>query len=108
LGAAAFLAFADHLARLSSGPALADAGGVLAVDEAVLFDAADRDLDDTVPVFADDRLLGDDVGDVMADRLVDFFPVAQPVSGAAVAPLRRGGIVGAEDGVQGSLKDLKV
>ena len=79
--------------------ALADAGSVLAVDEAVLFDAANGHFDDSIVVFADDRLFGDDVGNVVADRFAHFLPVAQTIAGAAVAALGGGRIVRAKDGV---------
>jgi len=59
--------------------------GVVAVDELVFADAADRDLDDLVPVFPDDRLLRDDVGNVLADRLADLQAVAGAVARRAVA-----------------------
>ena len=58
---------AYHLAGLAVAVALADAGSVLAVDEAVFLDAAQRDLDDAVLVFADDRFFGDDVGYIFPD-----------------------------------------
>ena len=56
--------------------ALADTRSVFSVDEAVFFDAANGYLDNSVFVLADDRFLGDDVGDVVADRFADFLPMA--------------------------------
>src|SRR4029453_15243597 len=63
------------------------------VDETVLLDAADGDLDDPVAVFADDRFLGDDVGDVLADPLPHLVAVAG--GGPAPPAARRGGGGGA-------------
>ena len=91
LAALAVFALADDLAGLRVAvAALADAGSIVAVDEAILPDAANRHLDDPVAIFADDRFFRDDVGDVIADRFADFLPVAQPIAGAAVAALAGG------------------
>src|SRR5262249_22466556 len=87
----------DDLAGLRVAATLAHAGRVLAVDEAVLPDAADRDLDDLLAVLTDDRLFGDDVGDVLADRLADLQSVPRTIAGAAITAFRIRGIVGAED-----------
>src|SRR5207249_9528387 len=57
----------------------------------------DRDLDVRPPILPDDRLLGDDVGDVVADRLADFQAVPRPIAGGAIAALGVGGLEGAED-----------
>jgi len=67
--------------------ALADARCVVAVDEAVLLDAADRHLDDAVAALSDDGLFRDDVRDVVADRLADLRAVPRAVAGGAVAAL---------------------
>src|SRR5262249_56354526 len=88
---------ADDLPALGVAVALADAGRVLPVDELVLADAADRDLDDLLAVLPDDRLLRDDVGDVVADGLADLQAVPGPVTGGAIAPLGVGRLEGAED-----------
>src|ERR1700736_1530390 len=74
--------FAHHLA----GPwgALAGAGCVLAIDEAVFLDAAQGDLDDAVAVFADDRFLGDDVCYIFADRLANFLAMARAIASRAI------------------------
>ena len=69
--------------------ALADARRVVAVDEAVLLDAADRHLDDAVAALPDDGLLRDDVGDVVADRLAHLCAVACAVAGASGRCARR-------------------
>src|SRR5919198_6615799 len=74
-GPARLLHLADDLAGLGVAGPLAHAGGVVAVDELVLADAADRDLDDLLAVLPDDRLLRDDVGDVVADGLADLQAV---------------------------------
>ena len=90
---------AYNLAGLGLLPSsLAHSGEVVAVDKAVLFNSADRHLDDAVAIFADNRLLGDDVGNVPANGIAYLFAVAQAVSRAAIAPLRGEGIVGAEYG----------
>src|SRR5262249_60129718 len=94
---ALLLHLADDLAVLRVAVALADAGDVVTVDELVLADAADRDLDDLLAVLPDDRLLRDDVGDVVADGLADLQAVPGPVTGGAIAPLGVGRLEGAED-----------
>ena len=95
------LHLADDLAVLRLAGPLADPGGVVAVDEAVLADAADRDLDDLVAVLPDDRLFRDDVGDVVADRLPHLQAVARAITRGTVAPLGVGRLEGAEDGLEG-------
>ena len=81
-------ALADGLAGLNFPIAsLADARDVFAVHEAVFLDAANGHFDDPIIVLADDRFLGNDVGDVVADRLADFLTVAQAVAGAAITTL---------------------
>src|SRR5581483_11449433 len=90
LAVAPLFAFTDHLSGLGIGPALTDPRRVVAVNEAVLFYAADRDLDDAVAILADDRLFRDDIGDVLPDRLMNFLTMALAVSGAAVAALAGG------------------
>src|SRR5262249_29165504 len=99
LAAALRSCLADDLAACRVAVALPDARGVVAVDEAVLADAADRDLDDPIAVLSDDGLLRDDVGDVLANGLADFEPVPCPVAGGAVAPLGVRGHVRTEDRV---------
>src|SRR5439155_2596135 len=86
--AALTLRFAQHLTGLGVPVALADAGRILAVDEAVLFHAADRDLDDLISGLADDGFLGNEVGDVIANRLAHLLAVALTVTGAAVRTQR--------------------
>ncbi len=103
LALAGLLRLADHLPGLRLAVPLADTGGVLAVDELVLADAADGDLDDLLAVLPDDRLLRDDVRDVLADRLADLEPVAGPVAGRAIAALGAGAFEGPKDGVEGTL-----
>src|SRR5690606_19969425 len=61
---------------------------VVAVHEAVLAHAADRDLDDLVPTLSDVRFFRDDVRDVVADRLAYLFAMTEAVACAAVAALR--------------------
>jgi len=92
---------AHDLAGTRVALALAGAGSVFAVDEAVLLDAAQRDLDDAVAVFADDRFFGDDVRDIFADRLADFLAMARAISGRAVGMLRVGAAVFAKDAFEG-------
>src|SRR5205823_8399095 len=101
LALAVLLGLADDLSALRLAVALADAGNIVAVDELVFADAADRDLDDLPPILPDDRLLGDDVGDVVADRLADFQAVPRPIAGGAIAALAVGGLEGAEDRFEG-------
>ena len=81
---------ADDLAGARVAVALAGAGRVVAVDEAVLLDAAERDLDHAVAVFADDRFFGDDVRDIFADRFADFLAMARAIAGRAVGVFRVG------------------
>src|SRR5208282_1159110 len=101
LAGAALADFADHLAGARVAVALADAGGVLAEDKAVFLDPAQRDLDYAVAVFADDRFLGDDVGDIFADRFADFLPMAQAVAGGTIGALGIGGAILAKDRLGG-------
>src|SRR5213593_1248364 len=103
LALAGLLGLADHLPGLRLAVPLADAGGVLAIDELVLADAADGDLDDLLAVLPDDRLLRDDVRDVLADRLADLEPVAGSVAGRAIAALGAGAFEGPEDGLEGAV-----
>ena len=77
----------------------AGAGRILAVDEAVFLDPAQRDLDDAVLVFADDRFFGDDVGDIFANRFANFLAMAQAVAGRAIGALGIGDPVFAKDGI---------
>src|SRR5262249_27889500 len=83
---------ADHLAALGVAVSLSDARSVVSVDEAILADAADRDLDDPIAVLSDDGFLRDDVRDVLADRLADLHAMPRTVARGAIAPLgvRRG------------------
>jgi len=84
----AVLALTDDVAGLGLAVAdLTDAGDVLAVDEAVFFDAADGDLNNSVLVFTDDGFFGDDVRDVIADRFANLLPVPQAITSAAIAAL---------------------
>jgi len=84
----AVLALTDDVAGLGLAvAALTDAGGVLAVDEAVFFDAADGDLNNSVLVLTNDGFFGDDVRDVITDRFANLLPVAQAIAGAAIAAL---------------------
>ena len=90
---------ADDLAALRVAVALADGGRVVAVDEPVLADPADRHLDDAIAVLPDDGFLRDDVRDVLADGLADLQAMPRTITGGAVAPfgVRRG--IRTEDGV---------
>jgi predicted dehydrogenase len=93
-----FFALANRLAGLEFAvAALADSGNILAVNESILLHPSDRHLDDPVVVFTDDRFLGDNVGDVVADRLTHFLAMAQTVAGAAVTALAGRWMVGAEN-----------
>src|SRR6184192_1502006 len=107
LALAGMLRLADHLPGLRLAVPLADAGGVLAVDELVLADAADGDLDDLLAVLPDDRLLRDDVLDVLADRLADLQTVASAIARRAVAALGAGAFEGPEDGLQGAVHERR-
>src|SRR5439155_26693966 len=103
LALAVLLRLADDLPALRLAVALADAGDVVAVDELVLADAADRDLDDLPPILPDDRLLRDDVRDVLADRLADLQTVPRAVAGGAVAALGVGVLERPEDRFDGAV-----
>ncbi len=96
-GALALTLLADDLTGLGVAVALSDGGGVVTVDEAILANAADRDLDDLLPILPDDGFLRDDVGDVVADGLAHLEPVPGTVARAPVAALRLGRVIGAED-----------
>src|SRR5208283_232674 len=89
--------FADDLPGPRVAVTLRRAGRVVAEDETVFLDSAQRNLDDAVPVFADDRFFGDDVGDIFADRLTHLLAVAQPVAGRAIGAFGVGDPVFAED-----------
>ena len=93
------LAFGDDVAALGVlGRAFAHTRLVVAVEESILFDAADRDLDHAVAGAADDRLLGDDVGDVLANRGSNLLAVPKAIGRATIRdglPLRP------EDGAHG-------
>src|SRR5262249_21300418 len=95
------LGLPHHLAGLRVAVSLRDPRFVLAVDEAVFLDAAQRHLDHAVSVLSDDRLLGDDVRDVLADRFAHLLPMPEPVSGRTVTPLGVGMAVRAEDRIHG-------
>src|SRR5262249_23275018 len=83
---------ADDLPALRVAVALADGRRVVAVDESVLADAANRHLDDAIAVLSDDGFLRDDVRDVLADRLADLQAMPRTITRGAVAPfgVRRG------------------
>ena len=98
LALAVLAGLADDLAGLRVAVALADAGRIVAVDEAVFLDPAQRNLDDAVLVFADDRFFGDDVGDIFADRFADFLAMAQAIAGRAIGAFGVGEAVFAKDG----------
>jgi hypothetical protein len=73
----AVLALTDHVPRSGLAvPTFADAGRVLTVDETVFLYAANRDFNDAISIFADDRFLGDDIGNVVAYGFTDFLPMA--------------------------------
>jgi hypothetical protein len=91
------LASADDLPRLRVAVALSYPGRILAIDETVLFDAANRHLDDAFAVLPDDRFFGDDVGDILADRLANLLAMSKSVTGSAVAALCIGRAEWAED-----------
>src|SRR5271156_6551295 len=99
LAGAILASLADDLAGARVAVALRRAGGVVAEDEAVFLDSAQRHLDDAVLVFADDRFFGDDVCDILANRFANFLPMAQAVAGGAIRALGVGDPVFAEDGV---------
>ena len=88
---------ADHLALLGIAIAGAGAGSIFAEHEAILLDAAQRDLDHAVLVFADDGFLGDDVGDILADGFPDLLAMAQAVAGGAVRAFGLGRFIVAEN-----------
>ena len=86
----AVLSLPNDISRLGLAVApLANARRVLAIDEAIFFDAANGNFNDAVLVFADDGFLGDDVCNIIADRFADLLSMAQPVAGAAIAALTR-------------------
>src|SRR5438093_9325863 len=70
-------------------------------------DGADGDLDDLLAVLPDDRLLGDDVRDVLADRLADLQTVASAIPRRAVAALGAGAFEGPEDGLEGAVHERR-
>src|SRR5216683_2991524 len=55
---------ADHLAGAGVAVALRGARRIVAVDEAIFLDSAERNLDHAVFIFADDRFFGNYVGDI--------------------------------------------
>src|SRR5262249_42182566 len=83
--------FADDLPGPRLTIALSHPRAILAIDEAVFLDAAERNLDDLIPVFADNGLFGDDVGDIFTNRLTHFFTMAQTVAGGTVGTFGIGG-----------------
>jgi hypothetical protein len=95
------LRVADDLTRFDLAVPLPHSRAVLAKDEAVLADAADRHLDDAIPALADNGLLGDHVGDILADCLAHLLPVPQAIAGGAIAAFRVGGAERPEDGSWG-------
>jgi hypothetical protein len=67
----------QHVADLRVALTLAYAALVVGVEaELVLFQGADRHLDQPLAVAGDDRVLADDVGEVFLDRLFDLLLVA--------------------------------
>src|SRR5690606_29396862 len=99
---------ADHLPALYLSLAgRRDAGRVLAVDKAILLDAADRHLDHLVGALGDDRLFGHDVGDVLANRLPHLLAMPQPVRGAAIRTqgIRRGPAAASPEGAAGDSRE---
>src|SRR6185295_10759107 len=98
LAAFAVLALADDVAGFGLAvAALTDAGGVVTVDEAIFFYSANRHFDYPILIFTDDRFLGDDIGDVVANRFANFLLVAQPVAGSAIATLAGRGVIGTKN-----------
>src|SRR5262249_13520889 len=96
--ALAFLAGLAHdLARTCVAVTLAGAGRVLAIDEPVLLDPAQRNLDHAIAIFADDRFLGDYVRDVLADRLANLLTMSRAIASRAVGMLGVGAAVIAKD-----------
>jgi hypothetical protein len=89
--------FADDLPGARIAIALRRAGRIVAEDEAVFLDPAQRNLDYAVLVFADDRFFGDDVGDILANRFAHLLPMPQAVTGRAIRALGVGNAVFAED-----------
>jgi hypothetical protein len=85
---------------LGSVAAFAYPWRILAINETVFFDAANGHFDDAVSIFADDRLLGNNVCDVIADRFPNLLPMPQPIAGAAVAALPRRGVIRSKNGRQ--------
>src|SRR4029450_7774317 len=80
-----------------AGPPLADSGNILAVNESILLHPSYRHLNDPVVVFTDDRFFGDNVGNVVADRLTPFLAMAQTVAGATITALAGSGVVWAKN-----------
>src|ERR1019366_3584074 len=89
--------FAEDLPGPRVAVALRRTGSVVAVNEAVFLDSAQRNLDHAIFVFADDRFFGDDVGDIFADRFANFLAMAQPVAGRAIGAFGVGDPVFAEN-----------
>jgi hypothetical protein len=57
----------DDITRFLLAIALGDTGRVLSVDEPILLHRTDRNLDNLVAITTDDRFLGKDIPDVIAD-----------------------------------------
>ena len=108
LALAVLAGLAHDLAGARVALALARAGRVLAVYEAVLLDAAERNLDHAVAVFADDRFFGDDVRDIFADRLADLLAMARAIAGRAVGVLRVGAAVFAKDAFESHFRSSRM
>jgi hypothetical protein len=69
-------AVSDHIAHLGVAVTLADLVALVRVEaEAILLKAANRDFDQSFAVGGDDRFLGDDLRQVLLDRLFDLLVV---------------------------------
>ena len=90
---------ADDLAGARVAVALRSAGRIVAEDEAIFLDSAQRNFDDAVLVFADDGFFGDDVGDILANRFANLLPMPQPVARGTIRALSVGDPVFAEDSI---------
>jgi hypothetical protein len=105
-----FFPLSDDLSRLRFLVAsLPDSGGIITIDKPVFFDSANRDFDNAIIIFADDRFFGDYVGNIISDRFPYFLPVPESIPGAAITSLPRGRVVRPEDGFgRATSTDLRV
>src|SRR3989338_5298945 len=78
------ISLANYLTRLGITIALPYPRRIVSIDKPILFDATNRHLDNLFTVTADDRLIIENLMQIVLDRPSDFFPMPSSVASASI------------------------